>query len=133
MAPDKGEIRTEEVKEICAGATLMATHGYTMNPDSPLGKGDRSTAMGDTRLQGRTRRERTLEASGRQKWTSRIRTSSFPGGNPRRDSRGRGSGATKKGQEDRQEENRIGGWIGQEGEGRKSYSPAVIDGIKRNS
>ena len=46
--------------------------------------------MGDTHLQGRTRRERTLEASRRQKWTSRIRTSSVPGGNPRHDSRGRG-------------------------------------------
>ncbi len=43
------------------------------------------------------------------------------------------SGATKKGQEDSTEENRIGGWIGQEGERRKSYSAAVIDGIKRNS
>ena len=27
----------------------------------------------------------------------------------------------------------MGGWIGQEGERRKSYSAAVIDGIKRNS
>ena len=43
------------------------------------------------------------------------------------------SGATKKGQEDSTEGNRIGGWIGQEGERRKSYSAAVIDGIKRNS
>ena len=42
-------------------------------------------------------------------------------------------GATKKGQEDSTEENRIGGWIGQEGERRKSYSVAVIDGTKRNS
>ena len=38
LAPDKGEIRTEERKEICAGATLMATHAYTRNPESPLGK-----------------------------------------------------------------------------------------------
>ena len=35
---DEGEIRTEERKEICAGATLMATHTYTRNPESPLGK-----------------------------------------------------------------------------------------------
>ncbi len=39
------------------------------------------------------------------------------------------SDATKKGQENSTEENRIG----QEGERRKSYSAAVIDGIKRNS
>ena len=35
---DEGEIRTEERKEICAGATLMATHTYRRNPESPLGK-----------------------------------------------------------------------------------------------
>ena len=35
---DEGEIRTEERKEICAGATLMATHTYTTNPESTLGK-----------------------------------------------------------------------------------------------
>ena len=43
------------------------------------------------------------------------------------------SGATKKGQDDSTEENRIGGWSGLEGERRKSYSAAVIDGIERNS
>ena len=43
------------------------------------------------------------------------------------------SSATKKGQENSTEENQIGGWVGQEGERRKSYSAAVIDGIKRNS
>ena len=40
--------------------------------------------------------------------------------------------ATKKGQENGTEENQIGGWIGQEGKRRKSYSAAMIDGIKRN-
>ena len=43
------------------------------------------------------------------------------------------SGATKKGQVDSTEENRIGGWIVQEGERMKSYSAAVIDGTRRNS
>ena len=38
LARDKGEIRIEEGKEICAGATLIATHAYTRNPESPLGK-----------------------------------------------------------------------------------------------
>ena len=59
-------------------------------PREPYRKGDRFTAMGHTRLQGRTRRERTLEASRRQIRTSRIRTSGVPGGHPRHDSRGRG-------------------------------------------
>ena len=39
--------------------------------------------------------------------------------------------ATKKGQVNSTEENRIGGRIVQEGERRKSYSAAVIDGKKR--
>ena len=43
------------------------------------------------------------------------------------------SDATKEGQENSTEENRIGGRIGQEGERRKGYSAAVIDGIKRNT
>ena len=43
------------------------------------------------------------------------------------------SDATKKGQENSTEDNRIGGRIGQEGERRKSYSAAVIDDIKRNT
>ena len=43
------------------------------------------------------------------------------------------SSATKKGLENSTDENQIGGWVGQEGERRKSYSAAVIDGIKRNS
>ena len=41
--------------------------------------------------------------------------------------------ATKKGQGNSTEDNRIGGRIGQEGERRKSYSAAVIDGIKINT
>ena len=35
---DEGEIRTEERKDICSGATLMATHAYTRYPESPIGK-----------------------------------------------------------------------------------------------
>ena len=35
---DEGETRIEERKAICSGATLMATHAYTRNPESPLGK-----------------------------------------------------------------------------------------------
>ena len=115
---DEGDIRTEERKEICAGAALMATHAY---------------ATGHTHLQGRTRRKRTLEAGRRQKWTSRIRTSGIPGVHPGHDSRGGESDATKKEQENSTGENRTGGGIGQEGERRKSYSATVIDGIKRNS
>ena len=43
------------------------------------------------------------------------------------------SDATKKGQDNSTEENRIGGRMGQERERRKRYSAAVIDGIKRNT
>ena len=43
------------------------------------------------------------------------------------------SDATKKGQENSTEDNQIGGRTGQEGERRKSYSAAVIDGININT
>ena len=120
----------------------MATHAYEETrepyrkgePREPYRKGDRSTTMGHTRFQGGTRRERTLEASRRQEWASRIRTSNVPGGHHRQDSRGRAeTDATKKGQENNTEEKRIGGRIGQEGERRRSYSAAVINGIKRDT
>ena len=61
---DEGEIRTEKRKETLE-ATLVATHAYTRNPE-PSRKGDRSTAMGHTRLQRITHRERTLDASKRE-------------------------------------------------------------------
>ena len=35
---DEGEGRTEERTEICAGTPLMATHAYTKNQESPVGK-----------------------------------------------------------------------------------------------
>ena len=35
---DEGDIRTVERKDISYGATLMATHAYTRNPESHLGK-----------------------------------------------------------------------------------------------
>ena len=50
-----------------------------------------------------------------QNWTSRIRTRGIPGGHHTTADEGE-SDATKKGQETSTEENRIGGWIGQEGE-----------------
>ena len=35
---DEGEGRTKERTEICAGTPLMATHAYTKNQESPVGK-----------------------------------------------------------------------------------------------
>ena len=102
-------------------------------PRESYRKGDIPTAMGPTHRQGRTRRERTLEPSRRQEWASRIRTSSVPGGHPRHDSRGRRKRRYQEGIREQYRGNRIGGRIGQVGERRKSYSAAVIDGIKRNT
>ena len=79
---DEGEIRTEERKEICSGATLMAAHAYTRNPESPLGK--RCLQQWDTLV---FKGENADNEHWRQTWTSRIRTSGVPGGHPRHDSR----------------------------------------------
>ena len=52
---DEGEIRTEERKVIlCWGNAYGNTHIHE-EPGEPSRKGDRSTAMGHTHLQGRTR------------------------------------------------------------------------------
>ena len=100
----------------------MATQAYTKKKESPLSrKGDRSATMVLTRLQGRTRRERTLVAF----LVVIVDTTTGRGKRPYK--------RQEKGQENSTEENRIGGWIGQEGERRKSYSVAVIHGIKRKS
>ena len=88
---DEGEIRTEERKEICTGETLMATHAYTRNPESPLGK-EIDLHQWDTLIF-----KGTLEASRRQKWTSMIRTSGVPDGHPRHDSRGGGKQCYQEG------------------------------------
>ena len=34
----EGEGRTEERKYVCSRTSIMATHAYTNNPDSHLGK-----------------------------------------------------------------------------------------------
>ena len=99
-------------------------------PREPCRKGDRSATVGHTHLQGTTRGERTLEPivedrNGEVGYTPAgflvviLDTTAEE----------QESDATKKGQENSTEENRIG----QEGERRKRYSAAVIDGIKRNT
>ena len=129
MAPDKGEIWTEERKEICAGATLMATPAYTRNPESPLGKEIDIQQWETLIFKG--------EHAENEHWRLVEDRHGQVGDAPAAflvvildtTAEEEESGVTKKGQEDSTEENRIG----QEGERRKSYSAAVIYGTKRNS
>ena len=126
---DEGEIRTEERNVICAGATLMATHTYTRNPESPLGK-EIDLQQWDTLIfKG--------EHAENEHWRLVEDRNGLVGYAPAAflvvildtAEEEEESDATKKGLENGTEENRIG----QEGERRKSYSAAVIDGIKRKS
>ena len=130
---DEGVIRTEERKEICAGATLMAPHAYTRNPESPLGK-EIDLQQWDTLIfKG--------EHAENEHWRLVEDRNGQVGYAPAAflmvildtTAEEEESSATKKGLENSKDENQIGGWVGQEGERRKSYSAAVIDGIKRNS
>ena len=130
---DEGVIRTEERKEICAGATLMATHAYTRNPESPLGK-EIDLQQWDTLIfKG--------EHAENEHWRLVEDRNGQVGYAPAAflmvildtTAEEEESSATKNGLENSTDENQIGGWVGQEGERRKSYSAAVIDGIKRNS
>ena len=126
---DEGESRTEERTEICAGTPLMATHTYTKNQESPVGK------------EIDLRQWETLTFKGQHAdnvhWSLVEDRNGQVGYAPAgflvvildTTAEEQESDATKKGQENSTEENRIG----QEGERRKSYSAAVIDGIKRNT
>ena len=126
---DEGEGRTEERTEICAGTPLMATHAYTKNQESPVGK------------EIDLRQWETLTFKGQHAdnvhWSLVEDRNGQVGYAPAgflvvildTTAEEQESDATKKGQENSTEENRIG----QEGERRKSYSAAVIDGIKRNT
>ena len=125
----EGEGRTEERTEICAGTPLMATHAYTKNQESPVGK------------EIDLRQWETLTFKGQHAdnvhWSLVEDRNGQVGYAPAgflvvildTTAEEQESDATKKGQENSTEENRIG----QEGERRKSYSAAVIDGIKRNT
>ena len=126
---DEVEGRTEERTEICAGTRLMATHAYTKNQESPIGK-EIDMQQWDTLIFKREHAEN-------ENWSLVQDRTGQVGYVPAgflvvildTTTEEQESDTTKKGQENSTEENRIG----QEGERRKSYSAAVIDGIKRNT
>ena len=125
---DEGEFRTEERKEICSGATLMATHAYT---ESPIGK-EIDLQQWETLvfkgLHAENEHWRLVEDThghvGYAPAAFLVVILDTTAGEEEND-------ATEKGQVNSTEENRIGGRIGQEGERRNSYSAAVKDGKKR--
>ena len=128
---DEGESRTEERTEICAGTRLMATHAYTKkkNQESPIGKEIYLLQWDTLIFKG--------EHAENENWSLVQDRTGQVGYVPAgflvvildTTTEEQESDTTKKGQENSTEENRIG----QEGERRKSYSAAVIDGIKRNT
>ena len=126
---DEGEIRTEERKEICAGATLMATHAYTRNPERPIGK-EIDLQQWDTLVfKGEhAENEHWRLVEDRNGQVGYAPAAFLVGILDTAEEEGK-IDATKKGQDNSTEETRIG----QEGERRKCYSAAVIDGIKRKS
>ena len=130
---DEGEITTEERKEICTGTPLMATHAYTKNQESPIGK-EIDLRQCDTLIfKG--------EHAENEHWRLVENRNGQVGYAPAAflvvildtTAEEQERDTTKKGQGNNTADNRIGGRIGQEGERRKSYSAAVIDGIKRNT
>ena len=108
---------------------LMATHAYTKNQESPVGK-EIDLRQWDTLIFKGQHAEN-------EHWSLVEDRNGEVGYAPAgflvvildTTAEQQESDATKKGQENSTEENRIG----QEGERRKSYSAAVIDGIKRNT
>ena len=126
---DEGEIRTEEREEICAGAPLMATHTYTKNQESPVGK-EIDLRQWDTLIfKGQHAENKHWSLVEDRHGEVGYAPAGFLVVILDTTAEEQESDATKKGQENSTEENRIR----QEGERRKSYSAAVIDGIKRNT
>ena len=125
----EGEGRTEERTEICAGTRLMATHTYTKNQESPIGK-EIDLQQWDTLIfkRGHTENENWSLVQDRTGQVGYV-PAGFLVVILDTTTEEQESDTTKKGQENSTEENRIG----QEGERRKSYSAAVIDGRKRNT
>ena len=107
----------------------MTTHAYTRNPESPIGKEIGLQQWNTLVFKG--------EHTENEHWRLVEDRNGQVGYAPAAflvvildtAEEEEESGATKKGQENSTEENRIG----QEGERRKSYSVAVIDSIKRKS
>ena len=111
----------------------MATHAYTRNPESPLGKEIDLQQWNTLILKGEhaenEHRRLVEDRHGQVGYAPAAFLVVILDTTADEEE----SDATKKGQESSAEENRIGGMTGQEGERRKSYSAAVIDGIKRNT
>ena len=109
----------------------MATHAYTKNQESPLGK-EIYLRQWDTLV---FKGENLDNEYG---WLVENRNGHV-GYAPVAflvvvvDTTEEESAATEKGQENSTEENQIGGWIGQEGKRMKSCSATVINGINRKS
>ena len=115
----EGEGRTEERTEICAGTRLMATHAKEIDLqqwDTLIFKRGHTENENWSLVQDRTGQVGYVPAG----FLVVILDTT---------TEEQESDTTKKGQENSTEEN----WIGQEGERRKSYSAAVIDGRKRNT
>ena len=127
---DEEEGRTEERTEISAGTPLMATHAYTNNQDSPVRK-EIDLRQWDTLIfkgeQGENKHWWLVEDRNGQVGYAPVTFLTVILDTTDEEDE---SNATNNGQEFSTEEHRIG----QEGEERrKSYSAAVIDGIKRKS
>ena len=123
----------KEVK-ICSGAPILATHSYKNNPESPLGN-ERDLQQGDVL-------SCIMEHDDKEQWWLAEDSKGEVGYVPvaylmmivDETVQDEGCDNTRKeGHEKRTHGTKIGGEKGQDGERRKSYSAAVIDGIKKNS
>ena len=123
---DEGEIRTEEKKEICDGTPLMATHAYTKNQESPVGNEIDLRPWDTLIFKGQHAENEHWSLVEDRNGEVEYAPAGFLVVILDTTAEEQESDATKKGQENSTEENRIG----QEGERRKSYSAAVIDCIR---
>ena len=131
---DNSSTEESEVKKICSGTPITATHSYRKNQDSPLGK-ELDLQQGDIPSY-------ILEQEDNEHWWlaehSKGQVGYVPVSHlmPIMDEtiQEEGCDRTRKEVQGKStDETKIGGDKRQEGESRNKYSAAVIEGIKRNA
>ena len=118
-------------KELRPGTHMLATHKYTKNPSGPVGN-ELDLMEGDTLVY-------LMEHDDNESWWLAEDVKGQVGYVPAAylmiilDETQQEEESRKEGQDKRTDGTKIGGEMGQDGERRKSYSAAVIDGCERTS
>ena len=131
---DNSSTDNMEGKIICPGAQMLATHDYKKNPESPVGN-ELDVNEGDTLVYLMTNEDNehwwlTEDGKGQVGYVPAAYLKIIRDVTRQEEE---SDTARKEGYGKKTDGSKIGGDMGQDGERRKTYSAAVIEGFKRNS